>query len=637
MGYRYPNEAFSVILNINNNPWGEQNVSQSYNAALKEKTGFDTLDAAFEQAKERVQTIITQQQNYYTELEKKLQARYHGATPFNLQQALNDSLGTFTKRLDLPKTFTSKDKAKEALKKAQTELRNANIKFRMAFQHIIASAAKIKTSEDAEECFNKAEEATQKLLEAFERARQSQTEIGKDVRTRIDRISGKAIPEEGAALSDQISFTKQVLASGEISFSLNGDRISEETRKKFQEYINLLNNRIGKGRGYRKGRKGGETSFNFQWRKIEAELTTLLARDLEEQEESPKVASIIESMIEMFATGEVVSESVLQEKTQLAQESGYILESVANLSLQDFFKDPNVFINVLVSGGSVTKKTRIMLRFQDLIGEKDKKKIEEALKETSNELAEEYYNIIETFQTLDKIDDFITFDFKEKDNTGEKYTIAFSDKLYKGVNNISILTGTRSSKKGDLQKISGASTLLNSYDLISKAGPSADAFVFTALNSSKASIFYKQRPKVAEQLKELLMTFIYEMAYNPTSFVEQVLESDIENTKVVYFHRIGARTIPSFLILKNILKALDKAQEDIETEPMVKINLAFDNTHAKEYIKALNNNPENFKDGNSYNQTAWAYVATQVANNTLMNVHLNLLPAALDITGNWIS
>jgi hypothetical protein len=27
MGYRYPNEAFSVILNINNNPWGEQNVS----------------------------------------------------------------------------------------------------------------------------------------------------------------------------------------------------------------------------------------------------------------------------------------------------------------------------------------------------------------------------------------------------------------------------------------------------------------------------------------------------------------------------------------------------------------------------------------------------------------------------------
>lgn len=70
---------------------------------------------------------------------------------------------------------------------------------------------------------------------------------------------------------------------------------------------------------------------------------------------------------------------------------------------------------------------------------------------------------------------------------------------------------------------------------------------------------------------------------------------------------------------------------------MVKINLAFDNTHAKEYIKALNNNPENFKDGDSYNQTAWAYVATQVANNTLMNVHLNLLPAALDITGNWIS
>jgi hypothetical protein len=44
---------------------------------------------------------------------------------------------------------------------------------------------------------------------------------------------------------------------------------------------------------------------------------------------------------------------------------------------------------------------------------------------------------------LDKIDDYINLTFKAQNQkqTEQRYTIAFSDKMYKNLKNISIITG----------------------------------------------------------------------------------------------------------------------------------------------------------------------------------------------------
>jgi hypothetical protein len=92
--------------------------------------------------------------------------------------------------------------------------------------------------------------------------------------------------------------------------------------------------------------------------------------------------------------------------------------------------------------------------------------------------------------------------------------------------------------------------------------------------------------------------------------------------------------VPAFIILRNILTTFERIQTNLQTESMVKVNLSFDDTPASSYIETIQSSPE-YKTGNHYNKNAWAYVATQVANNTLLNIHLNLLPAALDISGDW--
>lgn len=625
MGYGYPNKAFSVILNVENNPWGEQSPNISYNDMLKKKTGVASLESALKIALNRVLRIYNTQLGLYKQLEQEIK----GANPNSnktLQQILNESMGNFKVKTNID------EKAKDAqkLEQAQQDLRVANKNFQQYFQMLIANAAQLTTQEDVERLFQNAENAVKELQLAFDNAVKRTDEIGEDMRKRIDRIMGKGTSNQNDL---PVSFSKGT--NGELI--LNG--VSGDAQRKFQEYQTLLKQAeiFGKGKkGWRAGRVSEDiTKFSNRWRTIEQDLKDILTKDLEGKFNEAGIEQLMSLVVKALVTGEPIEAQNVQKSTSLAQESGYILEGVASTALQEafgqLFKDG--LSEVLVSGGSVTKHARIMFRLKQNIGTKDKKKIKDALEEVNKGLQQRYQGLIEAFEALDKIDDYITLTFKKDGNKKSAYTIAFSDKLYKDINNISILTGTHGPKE---RAISGASTLLNSQDLLSNIGSSADAFIFAALNASSASIFYdpNTQAQLTKQLQELLMTFIFDIAYNPESFVQQILGEEIGNAKVLYCHRIGAQVVPAFVILRNILTTFKRIETNLQTESMVKVNLSFDDTPASSYIEAIQSSPE-YKTGNHYNKNAWAYVATQVANNTLLNVHLNLLPAALDISGDW--
>lgn len=625
MGYGYPNKAFSVILNVENNPWGEQSPNISYNDMLKKKTGVASLESALDIALNRVLEIYNTQLGLYKQLEQEIKGANSNSNK-TLQQILNESMGNFKVKTNID------EKAKDAqkLEQAQQDLRVANKNFQQYFQMLIANAAQLTTQEDVERLFQNAENAVKELQLAFDNAVKRTDEIGEDMRKRIDRIMGKGTSNQN---DSPVSFSKGT--NGELI--LNG--VSGDAQRKFQEYQTLLKQAeiFGKGKkGWRAGRVSEDiTKFSNRWRTIEQDLKDILTKDLEGKFNEAGIEQLMSLVVKALVTGEPIEAQSVQKSTSLAQESGYMLEGVASTALQEafgqIFKDG--LSEVLVSGGSVTKHARIMFRLKQNIGTKDKKKIKDALEEVNKGLQQRYQGLIEAFEALDKIDDYVTLTFKKDENKKSAYTIAFSDKLYKDINNISILTGTHSPEK---RAISGASTLLNSQDLLSNIGSSADAFIFAALNASSASIFYdpNTQAQLTKQLQELLMTFIFDIAYNPESFVQQVLGEEIANAKVLYCHRIGAQVVPAFVILRNILTTFKRIQSNLQTESMVKVNLSFDDTPASSYIQAIQSSPE-YKTGNHYNKNAWAYVATQVANNTLLNVHLNLLPAALDISGDW--
>jgi hypothetical protein len=90
--------------------------------------------------------------------------------------------------------------------------------------------------------------------------------------------------------------------------------------------------------------------------------------------------------------------------------------------------------------------------------------------------------------------------------------------MYANIKNISILTGINELEG----QISGASNLINTYDLISQIGASADGFMFAALNASTASAFYDEHTTstIRQELTKLFSSYIYEVAYNPKSFVD---------------------------------------------------------------------------------------------------------------------
>lgn len=636
MAKTYPGGSFSVILNTANNPWANSGQQlDSFNAMLKRKSKANSLETAVRKAIQRVKSNFNQQQRLYREIERNLQGS--SAKNFNLQSFLKDSISDPNKSVDSFKNKKTKNNNNNNIQKLKNDLKKANTAFRLEFQNIISSAAKIKNEEEIQTCFRRADNALNELYLAFEQAKngidKEMTDINKDIQERIDRISNK-----NASLIDNLSFSKDG-----NSFLIHG--ASKKTTQLFNNYQNLLktHDKFNKGRSYRKGNiSDKKDKLGSKWRSIEKALFASLKEDFGEQATDTLINKTIELMVDMFATGEVITPQTLNSRLNLAQESGFIFEGVANFNLQQRLEAVlKTNGGRLLSGGSVTEHVRTIFKLKPFINKNTKKQVYEALQQIRDKGESEYNAFISEFKTLDKIDDYITFNTKDtRTDSLKKYAFAFSDKLYKNLNNISLLTGTGKAEKNfnfGEESISGSSNLLNSYDLIANAGVSADSFIFSALNLSAASIYYSpyMRNQLTSQLKALLTSFVYEVAYNPDSFVENVLQETEMDQNVLYLHRIGPQVVPSFVILKNVIEYLEGFLQNIQKESMVQVGISYDNTTAASYISALNSSPELYKKNNTYNSAAWNYVSSQVASNTLMNIHLNLLAGVADLSADW--
>ena len=406
------------------------------------------------------------------------------------------------------------DNNKIDAKDIKKQLMEDNKAFNLEYQKLLLDIANAQTKEEVNTILNS-------LNTILEKVGRTLNDIREKINTRLTKIN--VLQHQG-------------VLSGNISFSENGDiqiargKGGAELTRQFHKYRDFLEKQNKLGTYFTRGVKGKKDTFSATRDKYVQNIHKLAtsyfsSKNNNNFELGAKLADRFVSMMQKaFMAGErTFSLSTLEELNQVAQEGGFIWEEVSNKLLIDEFtqaiKDPKV----LIEGGSITGHVRIAYRI--VLNKKTKDELKERGEILRTEVNNYFDELVEQTTELDKIDDYINFTFKAKNQqqTEQRYTIAFSDKMYKNLKNISIITGLNKLES----QISGASTLLNTYDLIDSIGAQADAFVFSALNSSTASAFYNpnNRESIKNELTKLFSSFIYETAYNPDSFVSQVLES----------------------------------------------------------------------------------------------------------------
>jgi hypothetical protein len=95
--------------------------------------------------------------------------------------------------------------------------------------------------------------------------------------------------------------------------------------------------------------------------------------------------------------------------------------------------------------------------------------------------------------------------------------LAFSDKLKYAADNINIISSSHEKKEEDI-----SSTLLSSIDLLSSLTSSQEGFIFAALNSSPVSAFSGYASSFSSQIERILISLIYDLAYNPNNFTSYI-------------------------------------------------------------------------------------------------------------------
>lgn len=233
-------------------------------------------------------------------------------------------------------------------------------------------------------------------------------------------------------------------------------------------------------------------------------------------------------------------------------------------------------------------------------------------------------------RVLDKVDSYIAVDLKNVDYSN-KYILAFSNKLYNDLSNLTILGGQEKnllSEKGEEIKARGTN-LINTYDLIAQLGYLSDDFIFSVLNKSSASIL---SPEIAEaSLEKWLSTFIQEIAFNPASFVQTVrkeLGEAYAKANIIYIFNAGATIQPIYKVLENLINFLRKTSTNLQS--CISTKIQYDNSNPDSLLQLVEDEKyqeESVKDHSAtrYTKDAWEVVANAVARNTLFSIHLDLL------------
>ena len=324
-------------------------------------------------------------------------------------------------------------------------------------------------------------------------------------------------------------------------------------------------------------------------------------------------------------------------KTGQAQSEAKIGEiSHSGLAAKAFQKEvENFSFEVVQSGGQKTRNilTHAQLTtFYDENNEADKnkseisinlQKIQNQLTDTYNknqkeiEKAQKEINKQKMYETKitpveDKIDNYIKMSDKR---TGEKFFIAFSDKLLNSFSDNSNISEIETTSD---------TNLLNSLDLFSgpdfhmdEMGMNTNKLLFAMLNQSKASIYYNQetRKDIKNFIEDMLATYYVSLAFNAENFVK--ITEGATSSNVLYISNVNNAYAPASIMLKGIINQLKN--KDTISE-VIKAVVSFDDAHSSMNLwdASIRAVPEDV-------DARWNYVANQVAYNTNINVTANLL------------
>lgn len=630
------NYPFSVILNTQGNPYyttsgGKQQLSYG----TEGNAIFNKIQSQLDEAISYVEFICQDQKEKYDNFNSELLSQGNEKIKslddvFREQYKLfNDDDATDEETVQITQL---QNQSRALIEELQTAQRKFHANFLAATEKIIQATTKqqieqysLQASDEARKietlmrtAFTKFQKDNEAMLKRFLRVKYTKKE------TININITSKAL---------NITFENKKATKEDI-------KRQEEIRKTFQEYFNVLkeiqsqygSSRFAQSSTFRK--KYSKPDGSGLWdryqklrQKIDNTENDALVRSIYSRDNIQEFYNLCKAAV--FNGGS--SESTLQ---LTAKDYGdALVQAAAFFSEEVFVEGIAQTIEAALQNGGTAKPFVVSgsarIQFSELPSGNDKTRILNDLYGRRDEIDLSLEKIYRNNRVLDKVDAYVAVDFKHHDNS-DKYILAFSNKLYNDLSKLTIL-GKQSkellTEEGEHLEASGTN-LINTYDLIAQLGALSDSFIFNVLNKSSASVLSPEIPAVS--LEKWLSTFIYEIAFNPASFIQTVkkeLRDTFAQANTIYIFNAGASIKPIHIVLERLTAFLRNTKTNLQSCLITKIQ--YDNSNPDSLLQLVSDGKYREKNSSNqhetkYTQDAWQVVANAVARNTLFSIHLDL-------------
>lgn len=634
------NYPFSVILNTENNPYytysgGKKALNYDPNDS---NAVMNRITSQLDEAISYIEYVYTYQKMMYDNFNNELKQTDNTT----LEEIFAKQYNLFNKETEQKQNNESvqlknlKNDANNLVEELKAAQRKFHADFIAATEKIVQATSKKQLQQYSLQVQNEANKIETLMRTSFEKFKEDNDSMLK----RFSRIQSS----KKEALNIQINQGKLTVQFE--NKNKTGEKKEERERQKaikglLESYFNILKTIKEKG-----GTRSFAQSSTFRNNNKELwEEYQKLRERMELTEDTKTEQALIRSIYSrdslreiyhlfneaVFSDGTSESNIMIQAKDYgeaLVQASAFFSEEVLVEGIREYLqaalnKKGGTARSFVVSG-----LTRI--QFADLPLANEKQKIISELYNRRDAIDLSLNEFFRKNRVLDKVDSYIAVDF-EHTNYSNKYILAFSNKLYNDLSNLTILGGQEKnllSETGEEIKARGTN-LINTYDLIAQLGHLSDDFIFTVLNKSQASILSSEIDGTS--LEKWLSTFIQEIAFNPASFVQTVrkeLGEAYDNANIIYIFNAGATIQPIYKILENLINFLRNSSVNLQS--CISTKIQYDNSNpnsllqlveGEKYQETSVKNPSETR----YTRDAWEVVANTVARNTLFSIHLDLL------------
>lgn len=611
MGYRYPNGAFSVILDIPGNPfaqYGSIDINHMADRAMH-------LERTLSQAKQDLSKQIIQQKEVYNNIDSYLKKINPLAS---LKELLNPSVNASQQDISINEIAPTLEEYRTKLNHLLFEYKSKYIAY--FGQRTINNHNALDT-----EIFNLIQLTYKKIGTLKQEVQQSLDKriakinaVNSKVQTPYYDIHGLGSSE--IKINDVLATNpnpKLMEKLTEIIRQIIGPKPNLKDFSRYNSAKNLV--------PVRKKQEKYQSAFQIQQQ--------LIQNFMNANAVPYEVASKIITILLKKELGFDIKDSFQwnpYSQNSISSASGDLFEFSGNFDFQErlstMLNNKNNLAK-LWTGGVITEETRFIAQTNHSKTKESQKKFEQTkakLSQAHQELLNYFDDNLKLIPKKDKIDDYIIL-HDDKNSSTAKYILAFSDKLKYAADNVNIIGNEHQNKENI------SSSFLTTMDLLSSLTSSQEGFIFAILNGSPVSAFSDYASKYSQQIERIFISLIYDLAYNPnnfTSYIKQTYQSlDFSNTQTLYLHRTGPKIIPSFEILESTLNMLIALEHNLITAEPINVSI---------YYSSLSLN--DLYDEEAYGKAKpaekiaqWNNVARQVAESIKLQVIMNLSPILFDM------